>query len=253
MTTIRRQRFKHIIGRTVLLIFGMFLAAFGIACTTTAGLGTTPISTVPYTASAITGLSFGTCTVILNFFFVAGQIVVLRSRYSPFNLLQIPIGFIFGAFIDLSMHLVGNVQMPNWFLAAVLSLFGNLILALGTVIQIRSKTIVQPGEGFVIAIAALVKSSFGSMKIANDISLTAVAAIMALVEMGHLIGIREGTLASALMIGLFAKWIDQLINRRAVKVQPAEPHEVPLDSAAQTGIEKTAEVSMPEVKQEAVS
>ena len=30
MTTIRRQRFKHIIGRTVLLIFGMFLAAFGI-------------------------------------------------------------------------------------------------------------------------------------------------------------------------------------------------------------------------------
>lgn len=72
MTTIRRQRFKHIIGRTVLLIFGMFLAAFGIACTTRAGLGTTPISTVPYTASAITGLSFGTCTVILNFFFVAG-------------------------------------------------------------------------------------------------------------------------------------------------------------------------------------
>ncbi len=71
--------------------------------------------------------------------------------------------------------------------------------------------------------------------------------------MGHLIGIREGTLASALMIGLFAKWIDQLITRRAVKVQPAEPHEVPLDSAAQTGIEKTAEVSMPEVKQEAVS
>lgn len=253
MTTIRRQRFKHIIGRTVLLIFGMFLAAFSIACTTTAGLGTTPISTVPYTASAITGLSFGTCTVILNFFFVAGQIVVLRSRYSPFNLLQIPIGFIFGAFIDLSMHLVGNVQMPNWFLAAVLSLFGNLILALGTVIQIRSKTIVQPGEGFVIAIAALVKSSFGSMKIANDISLTAVAALMALLEMGHLIGIREGTLASALMIGLFAKWIDQLINRRTVKVQPAEPHEVPLDTAVQTDIEKTAEVSMPEAKQEAAS
>lgn len=77
-----------------------------------------------------------------------------------------------------------------------------------------------------IAIAALVKSSFGSMKIANDISLTAVAALMALLEMGHLIGIREGTLASALMIGLFAKWIDQLINRRTVKVQPARGPEL---------------------------
>ena len=104
-----------------------------------------------------------------------------------------------------------------------------------------------------IAIAALVKSSFGSMKIANDISLTAVAALMALLEMGHLIGIREGALASALMIGLFAKWIDQLINRRAVKVQPAEPHEVPLDTAVPTGIEKPAEVSMTEAKQEAAS
>ena len=55
------------------------------------------------------------------------------------------------------------------------------------------------------------------------------------------------------MIGLFAKWIDQLINRRTVKVQPAEPHEVPLDTAVQTDIEKTAEVSMPEAKQEAAS
>lgn len=89
-----------------------------------------------------------------------------------------------------------------------------------------------------VAIAALVKSSFGSMKIANDISLTAVAALMALLEMGHLIGIREGTLASALMIGLFAKWIDQLINRRTVKVQPAEP---PRSAAGYCGADRHRE------------
>ena len=206
----------------------MLLAALGIACTTRAGLGTTPISTVPFTASKITGLSFGTCTILLNFLFVAGQIALLWRRYSPLNLVQIPVGFLFGAFIDLSMHWTEWLHAGNWLLAALLSLLGNLILAFGTVMQIRSKTIVQPGEGLVIAAAALAKTSFGAMKIANDVSLTALAAAMGFFALGAVVGIREGTIASAVMIGFFAKAIEKMLSRRFPEAPAGEPHEVPL-------------------------
>ena len=223
-----RRRFTHLLLRILLLLAGMFLASLGIALTTLAGLGTTPISTVPYTGAAITGLTFGTCVVILNFAYVAGQIALLRKRYSPLNLLQIPIGFLFGAFIDLSMLLLSSLTPTGWWTGALMSVVGNVILALGTVMQIRSKTLVQPGEGFVIAAAALARKSFGTMKIANALAL---AALMGLVFLGEIHAIREGTLASAVLIGLFARAIDQGLNRLFPKEKPPmeEPREVPLE------------------------
>ncbi len=234
MSSSTRTRFQHLFARSALLTAGMFLASLGIAFTTVADIGTTPISTVPYTASAISGLTFGTCTILLNFFFVAGQILVLGRRWPVTNLIQLPVGCVFGFFIDLSMHLLSGVHPANWPLALLLSVFGNLVLALGIVMQIRSKTIVQPGEGFVIAVAARFKSSFGAMKIANDLTLAAVAAALGLCAVGHVIGIREGTLVSAVMIGLFAKWIDRLANRfvssRSAEVE--EPREVDLCARA---------------------
>lgn len=89
----------------------------------------------------------------------------------------------------------------------------------------------QPGEGFVIAAAALARKSFGTMKIANDLALTGLAALMGLVFLGEIHAIREGTLASAVLIGLFARSIDQGLNRLFPKEKPPmeEPREVPLE------------------------
>ena len=41
--------------------------AFGVAFSIKAGLGTAPISSVPYVTSEISGLSVGTTTIIMNF------------------------------------------------------------------------------------------------------------------------------------------------------------------------------------------
>ena len=88
----------------------------------------------------------------------------------------------------------------------------------------------QPGEGFVIAAAALARKSFGTMKIVNDLALTGIAATMGLVFLGEIHAIREGTLASAILIGLFAKLIDHGLNRLFPKeaAPQEEPREVPL-------------------------
>ena len=199
--------------RILLLLAGMFVAAFGISLIAVLNLGSTPISSLPLVVAAITGLSFGTTTFIVNLFFVLGQIALLRRKFNPWNLLQIPSVFVFSIFIDLSMHLLSGVTGFGYVTALALSLVGNLLLAFGIVMQIRSKTLVQPGEGIVLAVAVTLKKPFGYMKICNDVSLVATAAVVSWCVLGEIVQIREGTLLSAVLVGLLVKAIDGLRRR----------------------------------------
>ncbi|MFR4552376.1 MAG: YczE/YyaS/YitT family protein [Sutterella wadsworthensis] len=229
------RRFAHLSLRLLLLLIGMFTAALGVALTTVADLGTTPISTVPYAFTVLTGYSFGTTTFFVNLFLVAGQVLLLRRRFSLWNLLQIPTVLIFGICIDLAMAIVSPHAPAGWWTGLLMSISGNFVLALGIVMQIRSKTIVQPGEGFVLAAAAVTRKSFGSIKIVNDVTLSLIAAGIGLVCAGELIGVREGTVLSAVLVGLFAKLIVKFVDRLGVFVQagaaaiqepqPPQPHE----------------------------
>lgn len=213
------RRFAHLSLRLLLLLICMFTAALGVALTTVADLGTTPISTVPYVFTVLTGYSFGTTTFFVNLFLVAGQVLLLRRRFSLWNLLQIPTVLIFGICIDLAMAIVSPHAPAGWWTGLLMSISGNFVLALGIVMQIRSKTIVQPGEGFVLAAAAVTRKSFGSVKIVNDVTLSLIAAGIGLVCAGELIGVREGTVLSAILVGLFAKLIVKVVDRLGVFVQ----------------------------------
>lgn len=67
-TSIQTNR-QHLPFRIGMLLIGTAAGSFGIALTTLSGLGTTPISSVPWTLTAITGLSFGTTTFLINLVF----------------------------------------------------------------------------------------------------------------------------------------------------------------------------------------
>ena len=216
------RRFAHLSLRLLLLLIGMFTAALGVALTTVADLGTTPISTVPYVFTVLTGYSFGTTTFFVNIFLVAGQVLLLRRRFSLWNLLQIPTVLIFGICIDLAMAIVSPHAPAGWWTGLLMSISGNFVLALGIVMQIRSKTIVQPGEGFVLAAAAVTRKSFGSIKIVNDVTLSLIAAGIGLVCAGELIGVREGTVLYKPARRLFKN-----LSRRSLMNQRLRPSRHP--------------------------
>ena len=207
------RRFAHLSLRLLLLLIGMFTAALGVALTTVADLGTTPISTVPYVFTVLTGYSFGTTTFFVNIFLVAGQVLLLRRRFSLWNLLQIPTVLIFGICIDLAMAIVSPHAPAGWWTGLLMSISGN----------------------FVLAAAAVTRKSFGSVKIVNDVTLSLIAAGIGFVCAGELIGVREGTVLSAVLVGLFAKLIVKFVDRLGVFVQagaaaiqepqPPQPHE----------------------------
>ena len=118
-----------------MLLFGTACASFGIALTTTSGLGTTPISSVPWTLTAITGLSFGTTTFLINLLFYLIEAVLLGKAMPKWNILQIPAVLVFGIFIDLGMAVAKLIEPTSWPAGLVMSLAGNLWLAVGIVLQ----------------------------------------------------------------------------------------------------------------------
>ena len=212
--------------RVLRLFVGMFLAAFGISTITTAGLGTTPISTLPFVLAVLSGYSFGQTTFLVNVVFVIGQFMLLGRKLPWWNIFQLAAVFVFSAFIDLSMFLIAALKPESWGGQLLMSLAGNLFLALGIVLQISSKTLVQPGEGIVLAIAVRLQRSFGDIKVRSDIVLVCLAAILGFGCSRSFIGLREGTLISALLVGFLVKKIQGIDHKPAqlkeVSFQPNE-------------------------------
>lgn len=89
-------------------------------------------------------------------------------------------------------------------------LLGNLFLAFGIYWQVASKTIVQPGEGMVLAFSVVLRKSFGTVKVWNDVTLVLLAVILGFVCLGHVAGVREGTVVSAFLVGFLIKGIAAL-------------------------------------------
>ena len=198
----RAELFK----RYLVLAAGLALSAAGIALITKAGLGTSPISSVPYVLSFIVPLSFGQWTFIINMLMMLAQIALLGRQFPPVQLMQIPMTIFFSFIIDLVMALVGDAGPELYPAKCALLLGGCLVLGAGIALQIVADVVVLSGEGLVRAISVKVKKHFGTVKTIFDLSLVASSILISLAFLFRIEGLREGTLLSALVTGTIARF-----------------------------------------------
>lgn len=204
-------RFRRIGRRLVMLAVGMELATAGIVLTSLSGLGTSPLSALPWVLSVLWECSFGTTVFLFNLLFILLQAVLLRRRFPIANLLQLPNVFVYSVFIDINMQLFGGLAADGLSGRIVLLLSGVLALGAGIFLQVRSKTVVQPGEGLVLALAAVTRRPFGTMKVVNDVFFVSLALAVSLVAFGEPVGAREGTLVTALLVGTIVRFLNGIL------------------------------------------
>lgn len=192
-----------ILKRIFIFIFAIFLCGFGIAISTQANLGTTPISSLPYVLTFVSPLSFGMTTIIINIFFLLIQIILLKNEFKKRDFLQIFVIFLFGAFIDLGMSFAHHFKSDIYFNQLIMLVLGSMILGLGVFFEVVANLLYIPGEGAVKAIAYKSGRDFGKMKILFDFSLCIIAIIVSLIFSGKVQGLREGTIFSAFLVGGF--------------------------------------------------
>ena len=72
-----------------------------------------------------------------------------------------------------------------------------------------ASVVMLPGECTIKAISSTWNKDFGKTKVAVDLTMALSAAALGFFLYGALTGVREGTLISALLVGLIARWINQ--------------------------------------------
>ena len=215
---------RELTARYLFFIAGLFVNAFGISLIIKANLGSSPISSLPYTLSLKFPITLGQFTLLLNAVLIAGQIALLKKDFRKEQFLQIPIAILFSFFIDCSMALLSGFT-PAGYASQILSLVtGCAILGLGVSMEVIANVVMLSGEAFVKAITLRTGKEFGT-------TLALLACAASLLLAGTIEGVREGTIIAALIVGLFARFFNRrlaFVNKMitfAPNKTPIQPYE----------------------------
>ena len=204
---------NHPIKRLFFLCAGLIIMAFSVAFSIKAALGTSPISSVPYVTSAISGLSVGTTTIIMNFLFVLIQIAILRKQYDWFQLLQLPAAILFGTMIDVAKVILQPINVSGYLSQWILCAIGIFLVAFGVSVEVMANLVTTAGEGIVLAICKVAPIRFGNMKMLFDVTLVCLSILLSFSFLGHLDGVREGTIAAAVLVGQITKQTNRWMKK----------------------------------------
>lgn len=197
------------IKRYIVFIIGLFVSSFGVSMITKADLGTSPISSIPYVLSLRFPFSLGEFTILFSLLLIVLQLIILRRNFKLEHVLQIPVSIVFGYFIDFSMLILGFVEPHMYIMKLAYLLIGCMILGIGVYAEMLANVVMLPGESFVRAVVHTWKTDFGITKIIFDVSMSVTAGILSFVLLGRLSGVREGTVAAALLVGFIARFISR--------------------------------------------
>lgn len=206
-------RMTEKIKRYFLFLVGLFVMALGIALMVKANLGISPISSLPYVFSMkFTAVSLGCFTILWNFLLILGQVAVLRRKFQWYQLIQIPLTLVFGAFVDSAKAILSFLRPESYLLQAAVLLFGCLVLALGVSLTVLAGVVMNSGEAFVSAVSQQTGKEFGIVKVLFDSSLVLLSAGLSFVFFGQIVGVREGTIIAALLSGFIIRFFNQLFG-----------------------------------------
>ena len=189
-----------LLARLGVYCLGLLILAFGIALAVNSNLGVSPVSSLPYVVSQIAGISLGTCTIAVYIGYILLQMLISR-KFQPALLLQLVFSTIFGWFVDGAKWVLGDFCLPTHFGQLLMLAASILLIGFSLVLYIDVQLAPMPAEGLVGCLSEKLHKPFSSMKTLVDCSSVLLGAALSLLFLGRLVGIREGTILTALLVG----------------------------------------------------
>lgn len=200
--------------RFILFFIGLTVAGIGVALSTRPGLGTSPITSLPYVTTFKFPWTLGMATIVINLLFILGQYIILNHRFGWKHIAQLPTLLAFGFFIDLGMWITHFYVPESYFLRVIEEILGCVFLAVGIGFQLIANISLMPGDGFIRVVSEEYHIPFGTVKICFDSSIVISAIIFSLCCFHNITGVREGTVIAAFLVGYFIK-LQQKTMRKA--------------------------------------
>lgn len=211
---------KELVKRYILFIIGLIFIGMGVGFTKRGELGVSPISSVANILSIkFDFLSIGSWLVVTNCMLILAQVLILRKDFKLYQLLQIPLSFLFGYSADFGLWVASFFPVNNYFSRLLMLFIGIVILALGISLSVIADVIMNSGEAIVKVIADKTGFEFGNVKVVFDISCVTVSIILSLIFFDmKIVGTREGTVITAVFTGFVVKFFTRILKDRLLKV-----------------------------------
>ena len=198
-----------------LFLIGLFIASMGVALSAKAGLGTSPVASVPYSVSLVNHtLTFGWWLNMWSVLQIAVQIALLRKKCKPVEIIiQTVLAFVYGYLTDFSCKLINGLQANTYIMQFALMILSCFVLGFGIWIQFKGGVAMLPGEAMNRAISEVTGKKYENIKIFFDVLYIIVAAAICFIFIGKLEGVREGSIIAAVLIGNIIKLYNSLYNK----------------------------------------
>lgn len=206
---------ENYIVRLIAYLIGLFIMTIGVSMSVKSNLGVSPVSSIPYTITCITGLEMGKATIVFHIFLVILQILILRKAFKIKNLLQVIVGVVFGYFTTFSNFLFSYLPTPeNIIIRLIMMLLSTVIIAIGIFLYLPSDIVPLAGEGAMKAISGKAGIEFSKVKMGFDITMVAVSLIACLLILKKLGSVGIGTVVAAVLVGMILGIINKLFGEK---------------------------------------
>ena len=199
-------------------MLSLFIISLGASLSIKANLGTSPLICLPYVSSLITKLTVGEVMFVFTLIFIIIQVALLRGDFEKRQYLQLVIGTIFSFFVDFSLMLVDFINPVGYVSQMALLLFSCLVVAFGVLLEIQTEIVYLPADGVIVAISKVLKKEFSTVKPFVDSSMVIMAAVLSVVFLGYLAGVREGTIISAIIIGPIVRLLKTRLDKYVLEL-----------------------------------
>ena len=210
---------KHLKVRISMYFIGLFVMTIGIALSVKSNLGVSPVSSIPYTMTCVWGIEMGKATILFHIILVLIQILLLRKKFKPVQLLQVVIGVVFGYFTTFCNYMVSFLPTPeNLGIRIIMVLASTVFVAFGIFLYLPADLIPLAGEGCMQAVSSVTHIEFSKVKIGFDCTMVLVSAITCLTVLHNLGSVGAGTIIAAILVGTLVGIINRAFGKQRDKL-----------------------------------
>ena len=170
-----QEKQKKWILRIALYLIGIMVLALGITLNTKTNLGVSPIISMPYAVAQIFGYETGTAVFVAYLIFIVLQIVLLKGKFPPFQLLQVAASYLTSAFI--------------------------ILTGIGAAVTVDVNIVPNPADGLARVLGERCGKNMGFGKNLFDFSAIVISLAIGLIDAGRPVGIGIGTVIAMVCTG----------------------------------------------------
>lgn len=206
---------NNLLKRGIIYLLGLFTMAMGVSVSLLSDLGVSPVNSLPCVISEILKIDMGICTTAVFIVFIVIQLLILRKDFKKLYLLQIFGSVIFGFFVSVTNRLAAMVlpECENYGMRLLYVTVSMVLVALGILLYLEADILSLPGEGVMKAVSYKAGIHISTSKLYFDWTVVIIAALLSVVFIGELVGVREGTVIAAFGVGICFKFLNKYFQK----------------------------------------